>query len=185
MKFFKIWLLALCLLSFGQVNAQEKEPITITSTASLSEANPLLIVNGTEVAHEVMEQLNPELIESVDVIKGRRATEQYGAKAKNGVVSITLKEGVELSEAVQTGAVNIKINEKEQIGKQKMPWKNTFEEDKTLVVMNGEVVEYEVLEGLKPEDIATINVYKGPSVPAKYEQWMDGKEGLIEITLKN
>ena len=51
---------------------------------------PLYIVDGTEI--KSVENLNPEEIERIEVLKDQSATAVYGDKGKNGVILITTKE---------------------------------------------------------------------------------------------
>ena len=53
-------------------------------------AKPLHIVNGEEFKGDLNE-LNPDDIESINVVKGEAAFKKYGDKGKNGVVEIKLK----------------------------------------------------------------------------------------------
>ena len=53
---------------------------------------PLFIVNGKEV--ESVDNINPEDVESISVLKDGSATSIYGEKAKNGVVIFELKNKV-------------------------------------------------------------------------------------------
>ncbi len=53
---------------------------------------PLFIIDGIESKKKDLEKLNPSEIESINVLKGEKAKEKYGKKAKNGVVQITTKK---------------------------------------------------------------------------------------------
>ena len=53
---------------------------------------PLIFIDGKESNHEVMEKLDPESIDKIEVLKGEKATAEYGEKAKNGVIMITTKK---------------------------------------------------------------------------------------------
>jgi beta-lactamase regulating signal transducer with metallopeptidase domain len=56
-------------------------------------AEPLFVINGVIATTAQYKALNPANIESVEVLKGAAAIEQYSdPRAKNGVVSITLKQ---------------------------------------------------------------------------------------------
>ncbi len=57
-----------------------------------TEGEPLYLINGIEVSKSVVDQLNPNTIESVNVLKGESATKAYGERAKNGVVLIVLTQ---------------------------------------------------------------------------------------------
>nr|WP_238426114.1 TonB-dependent receptor plug domain-containing protein [Capnocytophaga genosp. AHN8471] len=61
-----------------------------------NKAFPLVVVNDVEfsdpeVAKLFMNNINPKRVESIVVLKDKKATEKYGEKAKNGVVLVTLK----------------------------------------------------------------------------------------------
>ena len=63
--------------------------------ASDAEDSPLVVVNGeawTLSGSEV--ELNPEDIASIEILKGAAAEARYGARGANGVILITLKEGI-------------------------------------------------------------------------------------------
>ena len=53
--------------------------------------NPLFIIDGREVKMEEVNKLIPQEIESVNVLKGEKALDKYGEKAKYGVVEIKSK----------------------------------------------------------------------------------------------
>ena len=53
---------------------------------------PLMIVDGKEMEGGSLEDIDPESIETVNVYKGDKAIEEYGEKAKNGVVVIKTKK---------------------------------------------------------------------------------------------
>jgi hypothetical protein len=54
---------------------------------------PLVIIDGKESdSATALEDLNPSKIDKMEVLKGEKAVEQYGEKAKNGVILITTKK---------------------------------------------------------------------------------------------
>ena len=57
-----------------------------------SDTTPLFYVDGKEASKDVLEKMNPDTIEKVEVLKGDKATEKYGDKAKGGVILITTKK---------------------------------------------------------------------------------------------
>ncbi|MBT2558334.1 TonB-dependent receptor plug domain-containing protein [Hymenobacter sp. ISL-91] len=59
-------------------------------------SRPLYVINGLAADSLLISQLNPDQIDSVRVIKGTAAIQQYGDLAENGVVLITLKPGINL-----------------------------------------------------------------------------------------
>lgn len=61
-----------------------------------NKAFPLVVVNDVEfsdpeVGKLFMNNVNPKRVESIVVLKDKKATEKYGEKAKNGVILVTLK----------------------------------------------------------------------------------------------
>lgn len=59
---------------------------------SSGDENPLIILDGKEINKKELEALSPESIESVNVLKGKKAITKYGKKAKDGVIEITSKK---------------------------------------------------------------------------------------------
>ena len=54
---------------------------------------PLIIIDGKEAGEAInLDSLDPNTIESINVLKGPSAEKAYGEKGKNGVVEITLKK---------------------------------------------------------------------------------------------
>jgi TonB-dependent SusC/RagA subfamily outer membrane receptor len=60
------------------------------------EGDPLYIVDGKRVKN--LDDIDPNTIEKIEVLKGESAIEKYGNKGKNGVIVVTLKY-----ETVDTG----------------------------------------------------------------------------------
>ncbi len=74
-----------------------KDKNDIVKIAPVNNANsankPLIILDGKKVPYSVMSSLNPDLIKSVDVLKGESATAtMYGEEGKNGIVIIITKD---------------------------------------------------------------------------------------------
>jgi len=55
-------------------------------------AKPLFILDGKEIENGKMDDIDPNNIEQVEVLKGDKAVEEYGDKAKDGVIKITTKK---------------------------------------------------------------------------------------------
>ena len=53
--------------------------------------NVLYILNGKEISKAEMEKIDPNTIQSINILKGNSATELYGEKGKNGVIEIFTK----------------------------------------------------------------------------------------------
>ncbi len=88
--------------SSGQVNAPAR--IRIRGLNSFSQGlSPLIIVDGTPITtgnlslisnSNQLGDVNPDDIESIDILKDGSATAIYGSRAANGVIIITTKKGV-------------------------------------------------------------------------------------------
>ncbi len=61
----------------------------------LNEHNPLYILNGAIATGNPLQELKPEDIEEIQVLKALSATAIYGARAANGVIIITTKDGLD------------------------------------------------------------------------------------------
>ena len=61
------------------------------SVTAIKAEKPIIVVNDSILRYEVMEHLNPNDIESVTVLKDKKAMELYGEKGKFGVIKITTK----------------------------------------------------------------------------------------------
>ncbi len=82
-----------------------------------SSKKPLYIVNGKVSSPEAIKSLNPNLIESVNVLKKEAAISLYGAEATNGVVIIKTKNlsRKELRKLNREYKIDNKNNTKEEI----------------------------------------------------------------------
>lgn len=68
--------------------------ITIRGVRSLTASNsPLFVVDGIPLMTGGIENINPNDIESIDILKDASATAIYGSRGANGVVIVTTKQG--------------------------------------------------------------------------------------------
>lgn len=65
------------------------EPILNTTLPKTSKFSPLFFLDGKEILN--LENINPDDIESITVYKDKFATEKYGERGENGVISIISK----------------------------------------------------------------------------------------------
>lgn len=108
--------------SSGQPGAQQD--IRIRGTGSITAGRgPLYVIDGvimdqgdlsqTAVSTDVLSNINPNDIESVNILKDAAATALYGSRGANGVVLITTKRGkagkTELTAKVQYGTTSPNI----------------------------------------------------------------------------
>ncbi|WP_179317551.1 M56 family metallopeptidase [Winogradskyella undariae] len=73
------------------INQPQKKYKAI-STATNNNQKPLIIIDGKEADYELLKYLNPNLIESMTVLKDNKAIDAYGDKGKNGVIILITKE---------------------------------------------------------------------------------------------
>jgi TonB-linked SusC/RagA family outer membrane protein len=76
-----------------QSNGQPGEgfKVTIRGLGTIGDSSPLYVIDG--VAGGDIDVLNPSDIESVDVLKDAASAAIYGARAANGVILVTTKQG--------------------------------------------------------------------------------------------
>ena len=68
--------------------------ITVRGVNSISASNsPLIVIDGVIAKSVGMDMLNPQDIESIEVLKDASATAIYGAQGGNGVILVTTKRG--------------------------------------------------------------------------------------------
>lgn len=67
--------------------------IRIRGISSINGADPLFILDGSQVGKDIVSALNPTDIESIEVLKDNSSAAIYGASGGNGVVLITTKKG--------------------------------------------------------------------------------------------
>lgn len=73
--------------------------VTIRGLGTIQNSNPLYIIDG--VPNDNMDMLNPSDIEAVDVLKDAASAAIYGARAANGVILITTKQGSKGKASIQ------------------------------------------------------------------------------------
>ncbi len=116
----------------------------------------LFIIDGKETNEDILNDMTPDKIQSINVLKGEAAIKKYGNKGKNGVIEISTKES--------------KIIIRDKNGKQ------------PLFILDGKEMKDKSAEDLDPNKIKLMNVLKGEKAIKKYGD--KGKNGVIEITTK-
>ncbi|MDO6803358.1 TonB-dependent receptor [Wenyingzhuangia sp. 1_MG-2023] len=70
--------------------------ITIRGVGSMSgDSTPLIVVDGVIVDSDFLGSLNMNDVESFEILKDAASSSIYGSKGSNGIIMITMKEGVE------------------------------------------------------------------------------------------
>ncbi len=101
--------------------SQEKEATkpslkTNNEKVSISKPMALFILDGVPVTQEIGEIINPDHIESVNVIKGEKSMAIYGERGKDGAIIIKTKSQfeAETKELQKMYAYQFSSNEKEE-----------------------------------------------------------------------
>lgn len=77
-------------LTFNTGSLDSDYSVDIRGVASINGGSPLVLCDGMEVS---LNQINPNDIESISILKDASASAIYGAKASSGVILITTKSG--------------------------------------------------------------------------------------------
>ncbi len=83
-------------VSMASAKPGEPAKIRVRGSTSLEGTNePLYVIDGIPVEQADMIAINPDDIQSVDILKDASAAAIYGSRAANGVVLITTKRGMQ------------------------------------------------------------------------------------------
>lgn len=67
--------------------------ITVRGIGTTGSASPLVVIDGVASSMDGLNALNPADIESIDILKDAASAAIYGARAANGVVLVTTRQG--------------------------------------------------------------------------------------------
>jgi TonB-linked SusC/RagA family outer membrane protein len=83
------------LRSYGVIAGGDNQPLYVIDGVPMSDANFQGSANGTDGADygNGMNNINPNDVESITILKGTAAASLYGSLAKNGAIMITTKRG--------------------------------------------------------------------------------------------
>ena len=156
--------------------------VSIRGVGSINGSNePLFVIDGVPVSNtdnsgvngrfggsvqNPLSMINPNDIESIDVLKDAAATAIYGSRATNGVVMVTTKRGRKGQRTM--------VNFNASFGLQSLPKKiEMADSDLYLTVRNEAVNNYNTQNGYQPGD----NLYTAPEVNPRPGQpdvdWID------------
>jgi TonB family protein len=109
--------------------------------------NSLVVVNEKTVSSDWMNNINPEDIEKMEILKGDKMIEKYGAIEHNSVVEITLKPGKKLTKYLIDGQLfgydYYKTIDKSHINKEEP----ASLEEKFMRGISGELIKVNMLAG--------------------------------------
>ena len=89
------------------IKLQTNSPLKF-GNADGSSAQPLIVIDGVITENQNVNNIPPETIESISVLKGESAIKLYGDKGKNGVILITKKKE---SATSQNNLIDVNINQ--------------------------------------------------------------------------
>jgi len=127
--------------------------VNIRGIGTIHDSNPLYVIDN--VVGGDINSLSPSDIESVDVLKDAASAAIYGARAANGVVFVTTKQGK---------AGKLTVNYDGFVG-----WQNAYKMPSLLTAKEYMAIQDERMfnEGLAPYDWASL-------IPNQYQQIQDG-----------
>ncbi|MDR2815465.1 MAG: TonB-dependent receptor plug domain-containing protein [Proteiniphilum sp.] len=157
--------------------------VTLRTTG---DKRPLIIVDVTIISEEELQELNPDNIESISILKDKSSVDIYGDKGKDGVVLITTKNspknaitivGAGLTDSLRDDVKGLVIETKII---QNLGFSN---ENRPLIILDGEKMSKDFdLNLIDTHDIESISVLKDKSATEIYGD--EGKNGVIIITKK-
>lgn len=145
-----------------EVALKEGEEVPVLTDGKKTQAfdrykRGLFFIDGKESSFEEAQELKPNQIKRMSVIKQPGSVAEYGEKAKNGVVKIKLKRKGENTEPGNP-------------------------RDLPLYIVNGKKKSFKEVEKLGPDQIESIDVLKDKELIAEYGE--EGKNGVVIISLK-
>lgn len=155
-------LFSLVLWASAEPRYVESEQASPADSLQVLKEKPLIIIGGKASPGINPSSINPDSIQSITVVKGKEASDQYGEDGKNGVIDITMKKGAETT----VDKPSVKSTPNPQV----------------LLMINGE--EYPSLNPgmIDPSYIESMEVWKDEAAIKKFGE--KGKNGVMNITLK-
>ncbi len=154
--------------------------------------NIYVLIDGVPVGKDGLKNFDAARIESMDVLKGEKATAVYGEKGKGGVIRITTRKvslnlspaGSSSSSSSSSSLGDVKVD---GYGKAESPasvvdFKKSGLSSDAYILLDGKEINSDQMAAINPEDILTVVVLKDKSATAIYGE--KGKKGVILITLK-
>ena len=145
---------------------------------------PTIYINGDRTSFK-MDDINPEAIESVNVLKGDDAIAKYGKTAKNGAIEITMDVNKTFwKENSLEKKVAIREVKKRDFDTGALVTSLSLEDTENipLIFIDGKTSTLNKLESMDVDKIESINVLQ--KVEAKKEFGEKGKNGAIKILTK-
>ncbi|MBD5281449.1 MAG: TonB-dependent receptor [Paramuribaculum sp.] len=98
-------------VSIGSGQANDSPSYNIRGTTSLNGGSPLIVIDGVVASPWMLNNMNPNDIESISVLKDASSAAIYGSRAAFGVILVTTKNGKSEKLSVSyTGNVTLRQN---------------------------------------------------------------------------
>ena len=172
---------------FYSTDENEKQVFGVTVDDKVSVTNaknnkPLYIINGKVGKEGDLKRISPNDIESIDVIKDKKATTIYGEKGKNGVIVIKMKdENGESSKSQWKTSYRLKSSSNTPTKELKII---SNSDKKPLIIVDGEVLgKVDISKGFDESIIKSMSVFKGEQAIEMYGE--EANDGAIVIITKN
>jgi len=88
----------------------EEKVIVRGYSSSNKDAKPMYVVNGSPMEESEFKKISPNAIKKIDVIKDASATAIYGSRGSNGVIIVTLKDGLDDYVSIADNNLNIQFD---------------------------------------------------------------------------
>ncbi len=163
-KLIVIFSLFLSASAFAQKADSVKKEVKINTPSAYGGLPPLTMVDGVKFNGDI-NKINPNDIESIEVLKSASATASYGADGLNGVILITTKKN-KAKKLITASTV-------------------TAAADTTsapLYIIDGNTATSKTFRSLNPNDIENISVLKDASAKSIYGP--AGKNGVVIVVTK-
>tara|TARA_R110002049_G_scaffold17731_3_gene68658 strand:- start:43594 stop:45810 length:2217 start_codon:yes stop_codon:yes gene_type:complete len=159
--------------------------VTIRSNVYKGDNPPLYIIDGKEAPKATFEKLEPTNIKEIRVLKGEKAIEKYGQKAKNGAIEIETKVNKWKVGFGKAPANSEKISYSDffrQMQKDN-PDAANINLNRALIIIDDKEASLKELDKIKVGEIkAAMTVADGKAAIAKYGN--KAKHGVIVLTTK-
>ena len=150
-----------------------KVPRIVIRGADVVGKKPLYILDGSPI--ETMNNVKPDDIESISVLKSATAMSIYGERAKDGVILITTKKPIH---SAVTGS-----QEKPVAEPSSPSFRDVSQDKKPLYILDGKKLQKDFdINSISPSDIAHMSVFKDKMAVDLYGR--DAENGAIIIMTK-
>ncbi|MDU1892563.1 MAG: M56 family metallopeptidase [Dysgonomonas sp.] len=162
--------------------------VSVSSFTITDDKKPLIIVDGKKV--ETMDNIDPNMIESIEVLKEQASISEYGEEGKNGVIKITFMPKEKLKEPVIIQIKNKNENKLSIISdtisvKKPSVIFNLSEESipgEVLFIIDGEEVTAQKVNDLDIEKVESVTILKDKASTAIYG--VRAKDGVVIVETK-